>query len=83
VATDLWEDAQLAALREAYPDWDIWYVRCYPNHLAWCARPVGAPMATINTDSPDHLAEEILAAELTGEGRLAVVITTPCGARRT
>jgi hypothetical protein len=65
---DLWEDRQLACLREAYPGWECWYVRCYPNHLAWCARPVGAPTATINADSPEHLAEEIEEAIALAQG---------------
>ena len=35
-------------------------VRCrIANHTVWCARPVGHPVATINTDSPEHLVEEI------------------------
>jgi hypothetical protein len=54
-----WADEQLAALRPYYPEWDIWIVRCWPNNTVWCARPKGAPIATINTDSPEHLIEEI------------------------
>ena len=54
-----WDDRQLALLRPNYPDWDIWAVRSvYPKpHTTWCARPKGHPVATINTDSPEHLIE--------------------------
>jgi hypothetical protein len=54
-----WADEQLAMLRPRYPAWDIWLVRTWPNGVVWCARPVGHPVATINTDSPEHLVEEI------------------------
>ena len=48
--------------------WDIWHVRCvYPKpYTVWCARPVGHPVATINTDSPEHLVEEIRQQEQAG-----------------
>jgi hypothetical protein len=29
----------------------------------WCARPAGHPVATINTDSPEHLVEAITEQE--------------------
>ena len=55
-----WDDRQLAILRPQYEGrWELWAVRCWPNHTVWCARPVGHPVATINTDSPEHLVEEI------------------------
>jgi hypothetical protein len=54
-----WDDDQLAILRPNYPRWDLWAVRCWPNHTVWCARPKGSPIATINTDSPEHLIDEI------------------------
>ena len=54
-----WDDRQLAILRPNYPQWDLWAVRCWPNRTVWCARPKGSPIATINTDSPEHLIEEI------------------------
>lgn len=55
-----WEDRQLAVLRPAYPDWDIWYVRyATARRTAWCARPKGTPVATIQAGSPDELAELI------------------------
>ena len=60
-----WDDRQLALLRPNYPDWDIWAVRSvYPKpHTTWCARPKGHPVATINTDSPEHLVELLSAGE--------------------
>lgn len=54
-----WADKQLAALRPNYPDWEIWIVPLYPVGETWCARPVGHPVATINSDSPEHLVAEI------------------------
>lgn len=32
-------------------------------YTVWCARPAGHPVATINTDSPEHLVEEIRSQE--------------------
>ncbi len=54
-----WEDEQLATLRIYYPEWELWIVPCYMAPTVWCARPRGALVATINTDSPEHLIEEI------------------------
>ena len=54
-----WADEQLAMLRANYPVWDIWLVPRYPVGETWCARPKGSPIATINTDSPEHLIEMI------------------------
>jgi hypothetical protein len=43
-----------------YPHWDIWTVRlATARQTVWCARPAGHPVATINTDSPEHLVEKI------------------------
>ncbi len=61
-----WDDEQLTILRPQYEGrWELWTVRCiYPKpHTVWCARPTGHPVATINTDSPEHLIEEILRQE--------------------
>ena len=66
VSVQSWEDEQLALLRPNYPGWDIWLVPCYMAPAAWCARPVGHPVATINTDSPDRLIEEISRQEQLG-----------------
>lgn len=30
-------DQELARLRQAYPDWYIWYVPRYDGQTAWCA----------------------------------------------
>ena len=54
-----WDDNQLAILRPNYPGWDIWVVRVLYGPDTWCARPKGSPIATINTDSPEHLIEMI------------------------
>ena len=55
-----WAEQQLAILRPQYEGrWELWTVRCWPNHTVWCARPVGHPVATINTDNPEHLIKEI------------------------
>ena len=43
-----------------YPHWDIWTVRlATARQTVWCARPAGHSVATINTDSPEHLVEKI------------------------
>jgi hypothetical protein len=68
-----WDDEQLDALRPMYEGrWDIWVVRSiYPRpSTMWCARPKGSPIATINTDSPEHLVEEIRRQEQDASGRL-------------
>jgi hypothetical protein len=57
-----WDEQQLATLRPQYEGrWELWTVRSiYPKPFTtWCARPVGHPVATINTDGPEHLVEEI------------------------
>ena len=55
-----WTEQQLAILRPMYPRWDIWTVRITTaRRTVWCARPVGSPVATINTDSPETLIAEI------------------------
>ena len=51
-----WADDQLAALKAAFPGFDIWYVRWLGVGYSWHARPAGAPKATLNADSPDELA---------------------------
>jgi hypothetical protein len=55
-----WADRQLAILRPIYAGrWDIWYVMPYTGGATWCAKPAGAPVATITADSPEHLIEAI------------------------
>ena len=40
--------------------WDLWVVRyATMRQTAWCARPKGTPVATINADSPEALIAEI------------------------
>lgn len=66
-----WADEQLASLREDYAGcYDVWYVRCYPNHYRWCARPAGTQCATVNADSPEELAEVL--ARLTCHTRASI-----------
>ncbi len=60
-----WIEHQLGELRPRYPAWDLWAVRCWPNHVAWCARPAGTPIATINADSPEALIAAIAEQEAT------------------
>lgn len=59
VAMQTWADEQLAILRPNYPGWELWIVPRYPTGHWWCARPVGHPVATINTSTPEELIEEI------------------------
>jgi hypothetical protein len=64
-----WADKQLAILRPQYPGWELWTVSRLPAHKGetWCARPVGHPVATISTDSPEHLVEAIRHQEQDGQ----------------
>jgi hypothetical protein len=55
-----WAEEQLAALKPRYPDWDLWIVHVFkPRSVTWCAKPSGAPVATINASSPEALIAEI------------------------
>ncbi len=58
-----WTEQQLAILRPNYPNWDLWVVHAPYGRDTWCARPKGSPIATVNTDSPEHLVEEIAEQE--------------------
>ena len=58
-----WAEEALTALQPNYPGWEIWVVRHHMGPDAWCARPKGSPVATINTDSPEQLIEAIRSAE--------------------
>lgn len=52
--------ARSPILRPQYEGrWDLWFVPRYPTGETWCARPVGAHVATINTSAPEELIEEI------------------------
>jgi hypothetical protein len=56
-----WADEQLAKLRSVHgDDWDIWYVPyAVTRQTAWCARPKGHPVATVQAWTPEGLAEQI------------------------
>ena len=59
-----WTGRQLAMLRPLYPGWDLWAVRyATMRQTAWCARPKGTPVATINVDSPEALVAAIAEQE--------------------
>jgi len=59
-----WADSTCTLLRQQYAGrWDIWYVPLYVGGATWCAKPAGAPVATINTDSPERLIEAMREAE--------------------
>lgn len=53
------EDGKLAELKLRFPGWVIWYVPRVVGPTVWCAQP--KPL--INTDSPEHLAGDILTVE--------------------
>jgi hypothetical protein len=53
------DDERLDALRADHPGWDIWHVRVFKGADAWCAKPVGHAVATINTDRPENVAQLI------------------------
>jgi folate-dependent phosphoribosylglycinamide formyltransferase PurN len=53
-------DEQVAALKAKHPGWRIWFVpHSVDGGVTWCA--VREP--TINTDTPEHLSQEIELAE--------------------
>jgi hypothetical protein len=53
-------DVNLAALKNKHPGWRIWFVpHAHDGSVTWCAQPE----PTINTDSPEHLSQEIELAE--------------------
>lgn len=61
---ETWDEVQLRGLQGTYPNWDIWIVLIYlPRHTAWCARPKGEPVATINVESPEEMIKAIAEAE--------------------
>jgi hypothetical protein len=60
-------DTELARLREAHPDWEIWVVNRVVGGPLWCAKrqdwqPGGV---ILNEDSAEHLAEAL--AEQAGQ----------------
>jgi hypothetical protein len=54
-------DRARAALRERWPDWEVWYVPRAIGGLIWCARLRSDHKTVINAQSPDEL-DEYLAA---------------------
>jgi hypothetical protein len=53
------DDERLDALRAEHPGWDIWHVRIFKGPDAWCAKPIGQAVATINSDSPENVGQLI------------------------
>jgi hypothetical protein len=61
---ETWDEVQLRGLQATYINWDIWTVPIYmPRGTHWCARPKGAPVATVNEDSPENLIKAIAEQE--------------------
>jgi hypothetical protein len=54
-------DRAVAALRERWPDWQIWYVPRAIGGLLWCARLHRDHKTVINAESPDELEEQLAA----------------------
>jgi hypothetical protein len=53
-------DQAVAALRERWPDWQIWYVPRAIGGLLWCARLHSDHKMVINAESPDELEEQLV-----------------------
>jgi hypothetical protein len=60
-------DNDLAALRERFPTWQIWYVpHAVDGSLTWCANPRAKQddrRNVLHADSPGHLADYIAEAQ--------------------
>jgi hypothetical protein len=52
-------DQAVAALRERWPDWQIWYVPRAIGGLLWCARLHSDHKTVINAESPEWLEEQL------------------------
>jgi hypothetical protein len=52
-------DQAVAALRERWPDWQIWYVPRAIGGLLWCARLHSDHKTVINAESPEELEEQL------------------------
>lgn len=52
-------DQKVEELKAKHPGWRVWFVPKAHSGVTWCA--VREP--TINTDSPEHLSQEIELAE--------------------
>ena len=53
-------DQAVAALRERWPDWQIWYVPRAIGGLLWCARLHRDHKTVINAESPEELEEQLV-----------------------
>jgi hypothetical protein len=49
----------VAALRERWPAWQIWYVPRAIGGLLWCARLHSDHKTVINAESPEELEEQL------------------------
>ena len=52
-------DQAVAALRERWPEWQIWYVPRAIGGLLWCARLHSDHKTVINAESPEELEEQL------------------------
>ena len=52
-------DQAVAALRERWPGWQIWYVPRAIGGLLWCARLHSDHKTVINAESPEWLEEQL------------------------
>ena len=53
-------DQAVAALRERWPEWQIWYVPRAIGGLLWCARLHSDHKTVINAESPEELEEQLV-----------------------
>jgi hypothetical protein len=51
----------LIALRDSWPDWEIWCVPRAIGGFIWCARLHGDHKVILNTGSPGELARQLVA----------------------
>jgi hypothetical protein len=64
MAIRTWADDEQERLSQLHQDWDMWFVSRFPHKgVTWHARPRGAPVATVEADTPDELDAAIDAAE--------------------
>jgi hypothetical protein len=79
-----WAERMLRELQPLYPGWEIWLVHHYNGEVAWCARPLGHPVATVDAWIPEHLIEYIAeqeAARETGTWRPRALLRDPLPSR--
>ncbi len=68
-----WEEIRRDDLAEMFPNHDVWFVPRYCAHTAWCSRPKGHPIATINANSADEL-QAAIAEEIAEQNRLRATL---------